>query len=57
MTIPRDLGPPLALDDAALDTLAAVQPADVAAAAALWARFAPPWARDLLAATVDDDDA
>jgi hypothetical protein len=42
--------------DADLDALAAVSPADIAAAEALWRLLAPPWARDLLDAQVAEPE-
>jgi hypothetical protein len=50
------LGSPILYSDADLDALAAVSPADIAAAEALWRLLAPPWARDLLDAQVAEPE-
>lgn len=57
MTTPRDLGPPIRWDDADLDTLSAITPADAKAADVLWERDCPPALRGLFTAQPSESDA
>jgi hypothetical protein len=50
----RTLGPALAWSEADLETLSTPTPADAKAAAALWKRDAPAWARDLIDAQPEE---
>jgi hypothetical protein len=50
------MGEPLPLDDEALDGLAQVTPADIAAAQQWWRRNAPARFKGLLDARPDEDD-
>lgn len=53
----EQLGPALDWDDEALDNLAQIGPADIAAAEALWKRDAPPKLRGLIDATPADEES
>jgi hypothetical protein len=52
--MPKPQGSLLAWSDADLDALATVGPADEKPADALWRLLTLPWARDLLAAHVEE---
>jgi hypothetical protein len=47
-------GPLIVYSDADLDALATAGPADAKPADALWRLLCPPWARELLAAQVEE---